>query len=119
MNPADKESNLSDWRGSKIIFERVNIPDHQDLLTEEIAHFTQRSIYYETYEHLSFFQGRCHNGSHPHLLHECLSSISENRQPSPDGITKASWTAHSTCTHETAMKGGERIKIPKFSFEKF
>ena len=48
-----------------------------------------------------------------------LNSISENRQPSPDGITKASWTAHSKCTHETAMKGGERIKIQKFSFEKF
>lgn len=57
-----------------------------------------------------------HDGSHPHLVHEFVSSIFEERQPWPNGNTTASWTAAGICAHESAMKGGERIEIPKFSF---
>ena len=116
MNPADKGSHLSDGRGNKITSEHINIPDRQDLLPKEIARFTQRSVCDETHEHLSFLQGGSHDGSHPHLVHEFVSSIFEERQPWPNGITTASWTAAGICAHESAMKGGERIEIPKFNF---
>ena len=85
-------------------------------MPKEIARFTQRSVYDETHEHLSFLQGGAHDGSHPHLVHEFVSSIFEERQPWPNGITTASWTAAGICAHESAMKGGERIEIPKFNF---
>ena len=105
-------------RGNEITFERVNAPDRQDLLPKEIARFTQRGVYDETNAHLSFLQGGGHGGSHPHLVHEFVSSIVEERQPWPDAVTTASWTAAGICAHESAMNGGKRIEIPQFSYER-
>ena len=102
-------------RGNEITVERVNAPDRQDLLPKEIARFTQRGVYDETHAHLSFLQGGGHGGSHPHLVHEFVSSIVEKRQPWPDAMTMAAWTAAGICAHESAMNGGVRIEIPQFS----
>ena len=55
-----------------------------------------------------------HGGSHPHMVHEFVSSIVEERQPWPDAITTAGWTAAGICAHESAMNGGKRIEIPQF-----
>ena len=60
-------------------------------------------------------QGGGHGGSHPHLVHEFVSSIIEERPPWPDAITTAAWTAAGICAHESAMNGGARIEIPQFS----
>ncbi len=112
MTPAEAAS----WgRGNEITVERVNAPDRQDLLPKEIARFTQRGVYDETHAHLSFLQGGGHGGSHPHLVHEFVSSIVEKRQPWPDAMTMAAWTAAGICAHESAMNGGVRIEIPQFS----
>ena len=105
-------------RGNEITVERVTAPDRQDLLPKEIARFTQRGVYDETNAHLSFLQGGGHGGSHPHLVHEFVSSIVEERQPWPDAVTTASWTAAGICAHESAMNGGKRIEIPQFSYER-
>ena len=51
------------------------------------------------------------------IVHEFVSSIFEERQPWPNEMTTASWTAAGICAHESAMKGGKRIEIPKFSYE--
>ena len=111
MTPA-----AASWgRGNEITVERVNAPDRQDLLPKEIARFTQRGVYDETHTHLSFLQGGGHGGSHPHLVHEFVSSIVEKRQPWPDAMTMAAWTAAGICAHESAMNGGVRIEIPQFS----
>ena len=32
----------------------------------------------------------------------------------PDAPTSANWTAVGICAHASAMKGGEKIKIPEF-----
>lgn len=105
-------------RGNEITVERVTAPDRQDLLPKEIARFTQRGVYDETNAHLSFLQGGGHGGSHPHLVHEFVSSVVEERQPWPDAVTTASWTAAGICAHESAMNGGKRIEIPQFSYER-
>lgn len=102
-------------RGSKLSVERIDAPDRQDLLPQSIARFTQRSIYDETDPHRSFLQGGGHGGSHPHLVHEFVSSIIENRQPWPDAVTTANWVAAGICAHESAMQGGARVEIPDFS----
>lgn len=114
MTPA-----AASWgRGNEITVERVTVPDRQDLLPKEIARFTQRGVYDETRAHLSFLQGGGHGGSHPHLVHEFVSSIVEERQPWPDAVTTAAWTAAGICAHESAMNGGKRIEIPLFHHEK-
>ena len=111
MTPA-----AASWgRGNEITVERVTVPDRQELLPQEIARFTQRGVYDETQSHLSFLQGGGHGGSHPHLVHEFVSSIVEERQPWPDALTTAAWTAAGICAHDSAMNGGARIEIPQFS----
>jgi predicted dehydrogenase len=104
-----------DHSGREITIERVIVPDRQDLLPPEIARFTRRGVYDETNPHLSFLQGGGHDGAHPHLVHEFVSSIVEGRQPWPNAARTASWTAPGICGHLSAMQGGERVEIPAYS----
>ena len=69
---------------------------------------------YSPNDDISFLQGGGHGGSHPHLVHEFVSSIVECRKPSIDEIKSADWTAAGICAHESAMKDGERVDIPTF-----
>ena len=101
-------------RGRDITAERIDTPDRQDLLPEEIARFTQRGVYDESRPHLSFLQGGGHGGSHPHLVHEFVRSIVEQRSPWVDEIKAADWTAPGICAHQSALKDGERVDIPDF-----
>ena len=59
-------------------------------------------------------QGGGHGGSHPHLVHEFIRSILEERKPAIDDIMGAYWTGTGICAHESAMKDGEVITIPRF-----
>ena len=95
--------------------ERVQVPDFAALLPEGIRRFTTKGVYdaQET-QHLSFTQGSGHGGSHPHLAHEFISAIVEERSPLPDAATSANWTMTGICAHISAMKGGEPIHIPRF-----
>lgn len=94
--------------------ERVTIPDSAHLLPEPLRRFTTQGVYdAESQQHLSFIQGSGHGGSHPHLAHEFVSAIVEKRSPRPDASTSANWTMTGLCAHESAMKGGTRVKIPK------
>jgi predicted dehydrogenase len=111
MNAAQSDSG----RGSDITAERVSVPHRADLLPPEIARFTRRGVYDETNSHLSFLQGGGHDGAHPHLVHEFVRSIVEERQPWLDAVTSANWNAPGLCAHESAMKGGVRVEVPKFN----
>ncbi|TCC30843.1 Gfo/Idh/MocA family protein [Kribbella speibonae] len=55
-----------------------------------------------------------HGGSHPHLVHEFVSSIVEDRQPRVDARTAATWTAPGICAHESALQGGTEIQVPDY-----
>jgi predicted dehydrogenase len=95
--------------------ERPQPPDRADLLPAEVGRYTQRFVYGEDERHLSFTQGGGHHGSHPHLVHEFVSSIVEGRAPWIDAVTAANWTAAGICAHESAMAGGREIAIPRFA----
>lgn len=86
-------------RGRPVTATRVAVPDRADLLPAAIARFTQGG----------------HGGSHPHLAHEFVSSIVEDRPPAIDALTAARWTAPGICAHESALRGGEPVAIPDFS----
>jgi predicted dehydrogenase len=105
---------LRPGRGRPIQVERVSVPDRQDLLPPEIAPFTQRGVYNTRQSHRSFLQGGGHGGSHPHLVHEFVRSIVEQRPPAIDAVTAANWTAAGICAHQSAMAGGEAVIIPHF-----
>lgn len=99
--------------GEKI--EKIKIPDFAKRLPESIRSFTQKSVYDSgENQHLSFIQGSGHGGSHPHLAHEFLRSVAENRPSFPDVHQSVNWTMVGICAHESAMKGGQTIRIPDF-----
>lgn len=91
--------------------ERVEVPDYAHLLPETIRGFTQTI---QDDAHRSFIQGAGHGGSHPHLVHEFISSIVENRPPRPDAETSVNWTMTGICAHQSAMQGGKPVQIPRF-----
>jgi predicted dehydrogenase len=94
--------------------ERVTIPDYARLLPEPIQRFTTKGVYDAEHAHLSFTQGGGHGGSHPHLVHEFVSSIVEGRASFPDVYQSVNWTCAGICAHESAMRGGEIVHLPDF-----
>lgn len=95
--------------------EPVEVPDFADRLPDEIARFTTQGVYDDDNKHLSFIQGAGHGGSHPHLVHEFVRSIVEERPSAIDAVTGANWTAVGICAHASALADGERVTIPDFA----
>jgi predicted dehydrogenase len=90
---------------------KVKVPDYAGRLPDPIRKFTG-AIHDAT--HLSFVQGGGHGGSHPHLAHNWLAAILGEKPPLPDAETSANWTMVGICAHQSAMKGGDRVAIPRF-----
>ena len=78
--------------------ERVTPPYRPDLLPKEIAEFSEGG----------------HGGSHPHLAHEFIRSIVENRAPKVDAVTAADWTGAGLCAHRSALQGGDSVVVPDY-----
>ncbi|MBL8889763.1 MAG: Gfo/Idh/MocA family oxidoreductase [Planctomycetaceae bacterium] len=95
--------------------ELIDVPDYAHLLPAPIRKFTQ-SI--QDAEHLSFIQGGGHGGSHPHMVHEMVSALVENRDPWPNAVTSANWTCVGICAHQSAEKGGQIVHLPEFTLGK-
>jgi hypothetical protein len=102
IEPLDQ---MKEARGRKTTAER---------LPEAVRRFTKRGVYSESNPHLSFLQGGGHGGAHPHLVHEFVQSIVEERPPYIDSVTTANWTAAGICAHESAMNDGALVTIPVF-----
>jgi predicted dehydrogenase len=94
------------------IASKIEVRDFAHRLPEPIRKFT-RTI--QDAEHLSFVQGGGHGGSHPHLVHEMVSALTQGRQPFPNAVQSANWTCVGICAHESALKGGEIVRLPEFT----
>jgi predicted dehydrogenase len=98
---------------------RVKVPDYAHLLPEQIQKFTTGGVYdADEKQHLSFIQGAGHGGSHPHLAHEFLAALVDDRDPFPNAVQSANWTCVGVTAHQSAMKGGEILKLPEFTHTK-
>lgn len=53
-----------------------------------------------------------HGGSHPHLVHEFVSSIVEDRAPAVAAVVAARWTAPGIVAHASALAGGTTMEVP-------
>jgi predicted dehydrogenase len=97
--------------------ELVEVPDFAHRLPEGIRTFTTKGVYdLAGNEHLSFTQGGGHGGSHPHLAHEWLMALAEDRDAWPNARQSANWTCVGILAHESAMQGGVRKDLPAWSF---
>ncbi|HAK94765.1 MAG TPA: gfo/Idh/MocA family oxidoreductase [Planctomycetes bacterium] len=56
-----------------------------------------------------------HGGSHGHLTNEFVTAILENRKPLVDIAWALNMTVAGIVAHESAMKGGETLKIPPYA----
>jgi predicted dehydrogenase len=98
-------------RGRPIRTDAVDAPDRVDLLPASIRRYTSR---FADEDHLSFLQGGGHGGSHPHLVHEFVSSIVDGRPSAVDQRAAANWTATGLAAHASALRDGEPVEIPRF-----
>src|SRR5438270_2361604 len=96
---AVRDGTVPSGRGRPVTAKRIQVPYRPDLLPQEVASFTS---------------GGGHGGSHPHLVHEFVRSILEERPPSIDALTAAEWTAAGLCAHASAMRDGEVVLVPSF-----
>jgi predicted dehydrogenase len=55
-----------------------------------------------------------HGGSHTFLTHEFIDSLVSGRRPSIDVFTAVAYTAPGIVAHQSALKGGEQMKVPDF-----
>jgi len=94
-----RQSKLGEFPGARRSeAERLDIPGFAHLLPAEIAGFAAGD----------------HGGSYPHLVHEFVRSIVEERKPAIDELTAADWTAPGICAHYSALQSGAGVEIPRF-----
>jgi predicted dehydrogenase len=55
-----------------------------------------------------------HEGSHTFLTHEFLDALVHNRKPAIDVYEAIAYTAPGIVAHQSALKHGERMTIPRF-----
>lgn len=98
--------------------ERVTIPDYAHLLPEAIQSFTTAGVYTEEGDsaHRSFVQGGGHGGSHPHLAHRLLMAVLGEEEAYPNAVQAANITCAGILSHESALRGGERMYLPDWTF---
>ena len=97
--------------------EEVTCPDFAHYLPEEIQLFTTGGVYGGDHgeEHLSFTQGAGHGGSHPHLVYQFVKMLQSGVDSYPNAIESANITCTGILSHESAMKGGEIIRLPEWT----
>lgn len=92
---------------------RTKIPDYSEILPPSIQRFTTKDVFEKNGNR--FIVGGGHGGSHPHLVHEFIMSIIDNRKPFPDAYQSANWTCTGICAHESAMRNGQIVNLPVFT----
>jgi len=106
----------SKYRGKPSKFEQVEMPNFYENLPQSIQQFTVGGNFDPLNPQISLKKGAGagHHGSHPHLVHEFVMSIVENRKPYIDEKLGGNITAAGICAHMSAMKNGESIIVPEF-----
>ena len=100
------------WTSSEV----TPMPNYYEDLPEQLWHFTVGGNYdpLNPQESLKKGAGAGHHGSHAHLVHEFVMSCLEDRKPWIDEHLGGNITAAGICAHESAMKNGEPVIVPKF-----
>jgi predicted dehydrogenase len=57
--------------------------------------------------------GSGHDGSHPFLTHEFIDALVKERKPAIDIHEALAYTVPGIVAHQSALKGGEQLKVPK------
>ena len=104
-------------RGGRYEVNVTQMPNFHSRLPEPIQRFTVGGNYdpLNPQKSLEKGAGGGHHGSHPHLVHEFIMSIIEERTPAIDEHLAANITAAGLCAHMSAMMDGEKVVVPEFN----
>jgi predicted dehydrogenase len=99
-------------RGRQVSAKVVEAPNRVDLLPPQLARFTESTSYEPPRGRRGPFLVRDdHGSSHPHLVHEFVSSIIERRPPRVPGWRAANWTLPGIRAHESALANGAPLEV--------
>ena len=103
-------------RGRGTTFAVTSMPNFYESLPEALWRFTVGGNYdpLNPQDSLKTGAGGGHHGSHPHLVHEFVTSCLEGRKPRIDEHLGGNITAAGVCAHESAMRNGESVLVPEF-----
>lgn len=103
-------------RGRAASVEEPDMPNYYQDLPPELYKYTVGSNYDATNPQNSLKKGAGagHHGAHPHLVHEFVSSVLEGREPAIGPKLSHQITETCLCIHDSAMRGGALIEIPKY-----
>ena len=103
-------------RGRQTPYHTASLTNFYSDLPEALWPYTVGEGYDATNPQLSLSKGAGagHHGSHAHLVNEFVRSILDDRRPRVDEVLAANITAAGICAHESALRGGEWITVPRF-----
>ncbi len=103
-------------RGRATDCETTPMPNYYADLPEALWRFTVGGNYdpLNPQDSLKKGAGGGHHGSHAHLVHEFVMSCVEERKPWIDEHLGGNITAAGICAHESALRNGEPVIVPKF-----
>ena len=107
---------ISPRRGRIPTHSQVEMPNFYESLPVEIQRHTVGGNFdpLNPQESLKKGAGGGHHGSHPHLVHEFVMSIIEERKPWIDEVLAGNITGAGICAHISAMNNGESVEVPLF-----
>jgi hypothetical protein len=89
----------AEQEGRPVEVEHPDIPWRADKLPPELAEFAED----------------LHGGAEPHLVHEFVRSSIEGRLSAIDVRRAADWTAPGLVAHESALRSGIELEVPRFA----
>jgi len=121
----------SQWIGNKMSFYDRHpngigpvIIRSEDRMEKDDAGFERMAPKFEEYEQTEWWKtdmlpeplrhNSGHHGSHTFLTHEFIDALTHDRPPSVNIYEALAYTVPGIIAHESALRGGELMKIPQF-----
>lgn len=101
-------------RGNRIEVSALDPPDAADRLPEPLRQFVRDSVFQLPTMSAPVEVGAHHGGSHPFLVDEFVRSVVTSRTPLIDCWRAAQWTAPGICAHQSALAGGDEVRVPAY-----
>lgn len=128
---AFRQVERGEWRGDKMSFYSAQhhggshtIVRSAEAMGQDDAGFETRDNQIEEYDQPQWWKTDMlpkplrhdsgHDGSHTFITHEFIDALVNDRQPEVDIHEALAYTAPGVVGHESALKGGEYMKIPDF-----
>jgi len=126
-----QESERGEWRGDNMSFYYPQAGSHEftlikvaDTIGHDDAGFKHKANTVESYQVPAWWKTDMlpepmrhdsgHEGSHTFITHEFIDALVNNRQPEVNVYEAIAYTAPGIVAHQSALKGGESMKIPSF-----